>query len=645
MNNNAKLSYLGNWTNKQSVVNQYSIIKLGSTKLNGIVMGGWAWAPGATAIQKVNIVILDQNPDGTLKINTSKYISDPSTNGAGSIIVSDFNNDGNDDIFLAAYNETPFIPVSSTAFLSQNDGTYKKILIPDSVEAHSATLGKFNGISTIVTSGYGPTDPYYQFNFKTQSFDVEYWANTYSGSIYGSSAAIGDFLGDGKSQLVIGDFKTGPGVDWKANVPNRLAVYTLDGSKLSNNPSFIGQLYFDQEKYQNKGFVGIDPGALTHNFRTWTDDFNHDGKLDILLGEGIWNSKDQWIKDKLGMFQNNGNLNFTDVTDILGKVYDENSSFVDYAMQIIDIDNSGINSYLMAGDKLESGVRQSNYLLVNDGTGKLHVALHDEFQNLSTTGANSFIAYQLSNGAINYLAYGEDGSLFNYPLQYFLSIDYKQDITVDNRNQSKLLRTWSGNDKLFDNNANTSPAHIDGGLGNDIAIYSGNRSDYLVKFIENNSFQVKLNSKNQSLPSVEDILVNIERLKFSDKSLAIDIDKNAGTTAKILGAVFGKESVSNKSYVGIGLNFLDAGWTYDNLAALALDAASAKTNDQIVSLLWTNVIGTKPTAADKQPFIALLENGMTAGALAHLAADTSFNATNINLVGLAQTGIEYIPVS
>jgi len=40
----------------------------------------------------------------------------------------------------------------------------------------------------------------------------------------------------------------------------------------------------------------------------------------------------------------------------------------------------------------------------------------------------------------------------------------------------------------------------------------------------------------------------------------------------------------------------------------------------------------------------MLENGMSAGALAHLAADSSFNTTNINLVGLAQTGIEYIPV-
>ena len=134
-------------------------------------------------------------------------------------------------------------------------------------------------------------------------------------------------------------------------------------------------------------------------------------------------------------------------------------------------------------------------------------------------------------------------------------------------------------------------------------------------------------------------------LKDQYAYLAIDLNGIAGVAAKILGAVFGKDSLTNKQYVGIGLHFLDAGWTYDNLAGLALDAAGAKTNDQIVSLLWTNVIGTKPTAADKQPYIALLENGMSAGALAHLAADSSFNTTNINLVGLAQTGIEYIPVS
>ncbi len=181
---------------------------------------------------------------------------------------------------------------------------------------------------------------------------------------------------------------------------------------------------------------------------------------------------------------------------------------------------------------------------------------------------------------------------------------------------------------------------IDGGLGTDTVVFLGPLEQYTVVKSGNRYIVSEPTGSDDT-----DYLTNIERLKFKDKSLAIDIDGNAGTTAKILGAVFGKASLSNKNYVGIGLSFLDSGWTYDNLAGVALEAAGAKTNDQIVSLLWTNVIGTKPTAADKQPFIALLENGMTAGALAHLAADSSFNTMNINLVGLALTGIEYLPVS
>jgi hypothetical protein len=193
-----------------------------------------------------------------------------------------------------------------------------------------------------------------------------------------------------------------------------------------------------------------------------------------------------------------------------------------------------------------------------------------------------------------------------------------------------------GRDHLYGTPANDN---IFGGDGLDIFHPNGRSTDFVVS---SKNGQVFLREKS-GLSGI-DSFDSVERISFNEISLALDTSGNAGTTAKILGAVFGKDSVSNKSYVGVGLHFLDSGWTYDSLAGLALDAAGAKTNDQIVSLLWTNVIGTKPTAADKQPFIALLENGMTAGALAHLAADTSFNTTNINLVGLAQTGIEYIPV-
>ena len=208
------------------------------------------------------------------------------------------------------------------------------------------------------------------------------------------------------------------------------------------------------------------------------------------------------------------------------------------------------------------------------------------------------------------------------------------------------ISSGTGNDSIVGSSKNDLIAGgigndtIDGGSGKDTAVFLSKSSSY--KYTNNGGTWTVTNSTTEV---GIDTLKNIEIIQFTDLSVAIDINGNAGTTAKILGAVFGKESVSNKSFVGIGLSFLDSGWTYDNLAALALDAVGAKTNDQIVSLLWTNVIGTKPTAADKQPFIALLENGMTAGSLAHLAADTSFNASNINLVGLAQTGIEYIPLS
>ena len=81
-----------------------------------------------------------------------------------------------------------------------------------------------------------------------------------------------------------------------------------------------------------------------------------------------------------------------------------------------------------------------------------------------------------------------------------------------------------------------------------------------------------------------------------------------------------------------------------SVGALALSAVGATTNDAIVSTLWKNVIGTEATTAIKAPYIKMLTDGMKVGDLVVLAADTSFNTTNINLVGLAQTGIEYLPV-
>lgn len=139
-------------------------------------------------------------------------------------------------------------------------------------------------------------------------------------------------------------------------------------------------------------------------------------------------------------------------------------------------------------------------------------------------------------------------------------------------------------------------------------------------------------------------LTDVERLVFKDVSLALDVapDKAAGQTAMILGAVFGKEAIGKLDYVGIGLSLFDQKTSFSEIVNLAMSVVQKNTPEDVVDLLWTNVVGSAPTDAQAQPFIDMLNSGMTPGELAELAARTELNLAQIDLVGLAETGILYV---
>ena len=63
----------------------------------------------------------------------------------------------------------------------------------------------------------------------------------------------------------------------------------------------------------------------------------------------------------------------------------------------------------------------------------------------------------------------------------------------------------------------------------------------------------------------------------------------------------------------------------------------------VVEMIWGNLIGS-PTPTDNiSQYSALIDNGTyTSAQLAMIAADNSLNTIAIDLVGLAQTGVEYI---
>ena len=144
-------------------------------------------------------------------------------------------------------------------------------------------------------------------------------------------------------------------------------------------------------------------------------------------------------------------------------------------------------------------------------------------------------------------------------------------------------------------------------------------------------------------------LANVERLSFTDQKLALDLNGNAGSVAKILGAVFGAGAVARPDFVGIGLSLLDSGqYNAITLMGYALDVALGKnaSPQAVVDLLYRNVVGVLPDAQTNKSFADQIVNGKhTAATLGDMAANTDINQANIQLTGLnglQLTGLAFV---
>ena len=180
---------------------------------------------------------------------------------------------------------------------------------------------------------------------------------------------------------------------------------------------------------------------------------------------------------------------------------------------------------------------------------------------------------------------------------------------------------------------------LDGGAGIDRALYNDPLSGYTLMRLPNTETGPAWQISNQ--PGEQDQLISIERLEFSDTGLALDLYGHAGTVAKTLGAVFGAETLDNRSYVRIGLDLLDSGMATSELMQTALAARLGANYDieDVVILLYQNLTDSNPSLAERAYWI---ENGPTAAEdLALMAADLELNRDNINLVGLQHTGLEF----
>jgi len=196
----------------------------------------------------------------------------------------------------------------------------------------------------------------------------------------------------------------------------------------------------------------------------------------------------------------------------------------------------------------------------------------------------------------------------------------------------------AGNDTLAGGAGNDS---LEGGDGIDRAVFGGHSSHFGWSRAET-GWSVMDNRGPYTID-----LSGIERLQFENRHVALDMEGVAGMTAKLLGAIFGASFVANPEFVGIGLSVFDAGLSNEQVAQLALDArlGAGHTHQQAVELMYTNLMHVAPSPQDSADLVSLIDvyHVFTEASIAVFAAELPYNTLNIDLVGLTQTGIEYVP--
>ena len=183
---------------------------------------------------------------------------------------------------------------------------------------------------------------------------------------------------------------------------------------------------------------------------------------------------------------------------------------------------------------------------------------------------------------------------------------------------------------------------VEGADGLDTVYLAESKSSYVLKS-QKDVLELWSASANTGFKT----LTGIERVVFTDSAIAWDLDGRAGQVAQILGAVFGAESVQNTKYAGIGLSLMDKGFSYSQLMSLAIEAnlGIGASHAQVINLLYQNLLHVPADANAIAYWSALLDQGaFTHASLAVMAADLDLNKQNINLIGLASSGLEYTPV-
>ena len=205
--------------------------------------------------------------------------------------------------------------------------------------------------------------------------------------------------------------------------------------------------------------------------------------------------------------------------------------------------------------------------------------------------------------------------------------------TLSGSTGNDMIDAGAGNDVIIGSSGNDN---INGGVGTDQVVYSSSGAGVSFQKASDGTISLTLGSKT-------DTLTGIERVSFSDKAYAFDLDGSAGKAAKAIIAAFGKNAVSE--YLGIAAGMTDKGATIESLAKIVVDNNLVPSDHtQFVNTVFENVVGRKPNALELINFKGMLDRGeATTTSLLSLAANVPLVEGRMVEIAVAGVALEYQP--
>jgi len=393
-----------------------------------IYMSGWSSVgPDESGLPpKALFEAFEARPEATVHLSTAEIFGRDTTDGTAFIRVADFDEDGLTDVLVMGHNESPWVKTEHVLYRNEGSGAFSNSYVTPYFAAHEASLGDFDrdGFTDIIATGAnvdwdfsndpsattiskanmlllndqnGGFEPWaLRFNLPTQNGEtIDYgklfWINA------GSGIAMGNLDADPEYEIVISDVGVG-----FASVPLS-DLLMVDNVRFENTYVYgdvtrLPHPFIESHEEFQAAENEFTKYAPSHDTQIDLFDYDNDGDQDVVVYSMVWAQAGVDSAGIAQFLQNDGNGDFTDVTENV--LYNYNTGTQGgHEVRYLDVNDDGFLDIISAengysekipwdwggwtGDLWRSIERSwGNMVLINTGNGKFVVTLWDGYNDL-----------------------------------------------------------------------------------------------------------------------------------------------------------------------------------------------------------------------------------------------------------------------